>query len=77
MPGVGDLRLEEVSVLGDPCPLLIHSKAKRSLNEKEQIVYAPFSGLGGVLYDQDATYIETGGTQAFVNPEVFFKFQVY
>ncbi len=65
LTGVGDLRLAGVTALEDPCPLPSHQKAKRSLNEKEAMIYAPFSGLGGVLYDKDAVYIETGGAQSF------------
>uniref|UniRef100_A0A915CWA7 Bms1-type G domain-containing protein n=1 Tax=Ditylenchus dipsaci TaxID=166011 RepID=A0A915CWA7_9BILA len=73
IPGVGDLRLKEVSILPDPCPLPINQKTKRTLNEKEQVIYAPFSGLGGVVYDKDAVYIETGGTQAFSKNNVGTK----
>lgn len=63
--GVGDFSLDSVKAMDDPCPLPVHQKAKRSLNEREQRIYAPFSGLGGLLYDKDAVYIETKGAQAF------------
>lgn len=43
--------------LSDPCPLPEVLK-KRSLIEKERLVYAPFSGLGGIVYDKDAVYID-------------------
>lgn len=56
--------------LNDPCPLPGNQKAKRSLNEQEQIIYAPLSGLGGLLYDKDGVYIDTGGTQAFATNKV-------
>jgi ribosome biogenesis protein BMS1 len=64
IPGVGDFRLDAVSALPDPCPFP-NQEAKRSLNQKERIVYAPFSGLGNIVYDKDAIYIETGGAQSF------------
>lgn len=68
IPGVGDLRLQSISAFADPCPLPANQKkGRRTLNEKEQIIYSPFSGLGGVVYDRDAIYIDTGGSQAHLN----------
>ncbi|GMT10281.1 hypothetical protein PFISCL1PPCAC_1578, partial [Pristionchus fissidentatus] len=64
IPGVGDLRIKEVSSLPDPCPFP-DKQMKRTLNEKERVIYAPFSGLGGLVYDKDAIYIDTGGAQSF------------
>jgi ribosome biogenesis protein BMS1 len=64
IPGVGDFRLNAVSVLPDPCPFP-NKEAKRSLNQKERVIYAPFSGLGNIVYDKDAIYIEVGGVQSF------------
>ncbi|CAD5223571.1 unnamed protein product [Bursaphelenchus okinawaensis] len=64
VPGIGDLQLKSVAVLPDPCPFP-EKEAKRSLNQKERVVYAPFSGLGGIVYDKDAIYVETGGAQHF------------
>ncbi len=49
--GCGDFMLCDVSVLADPCPLPDSIK-KRSLNEREKQVYAPMSGVGGVVYDK-------------------------
>ncbi|CAD6186711.1 unnamed protein product [Caenorhabditis auriculariae] len=63
VPGVGDLRITNVTTLPDPCPLPEEMK-KRALNEKEKLVYAPFSGLGGIIYDKDAIYIDTKGVQS-------------
>uniref|UniRef100_A0AC34FV49 Bms1-type G domain-containing protein n=1 Tax=Panagrolaimus sp. ES5 TaxID=591445 RepID=A0AC34FV49_9BILA len=65
LPGVGDLRVKDVSRLPDPCPMPGSERIRRTLNERERAVYAPFSGLGGIVYDKDATYIETGGAGAF------------
>ncbi|XP_018428934.1 PREDICTED: ribosome biogenesis protein BMS1 homolog [Nanorana parkeri] len=59
LPGVGDFALSDVSFLSDPCPLPDKLK-KRSLNEKEKTIYAPLSGVGGVVYDKDAVYIDMG-----------------
>ncbi|XP_049750621.1 ribosome biogenesis protein BMS1 homolog [Elephas maximus indicus] len=64
MPGVGDFAVSDVSFLPDPCALPEQQK-KRCLNEKEKLVYAPFSGVGGVLYDKDAVYVDLGGSHVF------------
>ena len=71
--GCGDMRIDGISFLPDPCPLPNDGKRqkkgeneeavpkrKRMLTQKEKLVYAPFSGLGGILYDQDAVYIDLG-----------------
>lgn len=50
-----------MSFLPDPCPLPEQLK-KRSLNAKERLIYAPMSGVGGVMYDKDAVYIDLGGS---------------
>uniref|UniRef100_A0A158R696 Bms1-type G domain-containing protein n=1 Tax=Syphacia muris TaxID=451379 RepID=A0A158R696_9BILA len=65
VPGLGDLRIKDISALPDPCPLPSKEKIRRSLNEKERLIYAPFSGLGGIVYDKDAIYIETKGAHRF------------
>lgn len=49
--------------LPDPCPLPEKLK-KRSLVDKERLVYAPFSGVGGIVYDKDAVYVELGGSHS-------------
>ncbi|XP_008064437.1 ribosome biogenesis protein BMS1 homolog [Carlito syrichta] len=64
IPGVGDFAVSDVSFLPDPCALPEHQK-KRGLNEKEKLVYAPLSGVGGVLYDKDAVYVDLGGSHGF------------
>lgn len=58
IPGVGDLRIKDVSSIPDPCPLPEQLK-QRALNQQERLVYAPFSGLGGIVYDKDAIYIQS------------------
>lgn len=59
--GCGDYKIKDISFLPDPCPLPDHMK-KRSLNAKERLTYAPLSGVGGVVYDKDAVYIDLGGS---------------
>ncbi|XP_063534802.1 ribosome biogenesis protein BMS1 homolog [Cydia strobilella] len=59
--GVGDMKISELSYLPDPCPLPSREK-KRHLMERERQIYAPFSGVGGIVYDKDAVYIELQGS---------------
>ncbi|KAJ4967649.1 hypothetical protein NE237_014350 [Protea cynaroides] len=54
--GVGDCNLAGVTILPDPCPLPSAAK-KKGLRDKEKLFYAPMSGLGDLLYDKDAVYI--------------------
>ena len=55
--------MRDVSFLSDPCPLPDKEK-KRSLNEKERLIYAPMSGVGGIVYDKDVVYVELGSHKA-------------
>jgi len=43
---------------------------RRSLNEKEKVIYAPFSGVGGIVYDHDAVYIDLGGSHSHKRPQL-------
>lgn len=61
--GLGDVRIDELSHLPDPCPLPGKEK-KRNLLEKERLLYAPMSGVGGIVYDKDAVYIELQGSHS-------------
>ncbi|XP_026488648.2 ribosome biogenesis protein BMS1 homolog [Vanessa tameamea] len=61
--GVGDMKISELSYLPDPCPLP-NSEKKRHLMERERQIYAPFSGVGGIVYDKDAVYIELKGSHS-------------
>ncbi|KAJ0183070.1 hypothetical protein K1T71_001046 [Dendrolimus kikuchii] len=61
--GVGDMKISELSYLPDPCPLPSTEK-KRHLMERERQIYAPFSGVGGIVYDKDAVYIELQGSHS-------------
>ena len=57
--GVGDFSIKSISLLPDPCPLP-DSLKKRTLIEREKTIYAPMSGVGGIVYDKDAVYIDLG-----------------
>ncbi|KAL0311937.1 UNVERIFIED_CONTAM: Ribosome biogenesis protein BMS1 [Sesamum radiatum] len=54
--GMGDYPLSGITTLPDPCPLPSAAK-KKGLRDKEKLFYAPMSGLGDLLYDKDAVYI--------------------
>ncbi|KAF2279347.1 DUF663-domain-containing protein [Westerdykella ornata] len=67
IPGVGDLSVSSTEALPDPCPTpyaeqalaKMTGKAKRTrLGEKQKILFAPMSDVGGVLVDKDAVYID-------------------
>lgn len=49
--GCGDFPCSDVTLLPDPCPLP-ETEKKRSLDMREKLIYAPLSGLGGVVYDK-------------------------
>ena len=59
LAGVGDFTVKNISLLPDPCALPDALK-KRTLVEKEKTIYAPMSGVGGIVYDKDAVYIDLG-----------------
>ncbi|KFD65693.1 hypothetical protein M514_09629 [Trichuris suis] len=66
--GVGDYSIGELSFLPDPCPLPSHEK-RRALDEREKLIYAPFCGVGGVLYDKDAIYVDMPQSRRHGNRE--------
>ena len=57
------MQIKDVCFLPDPCPLPEQLK-KRALVERERLIYAPFSGVGGIVYDKDAVYVELGGSHS-------------
>ncbi|PVD24966.1 hypothetical protein C0Q70_15462 [Pomacea canaliculata] len=61
--GAGDFKIAEAESLPDPCPTPDMEK-RRSLNQKERLLYAPMSGVGGIIYDKDAVYIDVGGSHS-------------
>lgn len=67
VPGVGDLTVKEIEVLPDPCPTPHMDQAiakatgkfgRRRLDERQRVLFAPMSDVGGVLVDKDAVYID-------------------
>ncbi|CAJ0908852.1 9917_t:CDS:10 [Entrophospora sp. SA101] len=61
IPGAGDQCISDISILSDPCPL--PEKVRRSLSEKQKLIYAPMSDVGGIMYDKDAVYINVPGIE--------------
>ncbi|KAI9764088.1 MAG: Glycoside hydrolase 2 (Mannanase, beta-galactosidase) [Geoglossum simile] len=67
VPGVGDLTVSMTEALPDPCPTpfmdqamakVTGKKGRRRLGEKQKVLFAPMSDVGGVLVDKDAVYID-------------------
>lgn len=60
IPGVADLTVSSVSILPDPCPApgLGKGKKRRTLAEKQKLIYGPMSDIGGITFDKDAIYID-------------------
>ena len=67
IPGIGDLNISQIESLPDPCPTPYFEQAqekagvtkrRRKLGEKQKVIYAPMSDVGGVLVDKDAVYID-------------------
>lgn len=74
IPGAGDFSISQFNVLEDPCPLPETKKEsspkketagmdgkkgrRRTLNDRQKMIYAPYSDLSGVVFDQDAIYID-------------------
>ncbi|KAH0535993.1 hypothetical protein FGG08_007110 [Glutinoglossum americanum] len=67
VPGVGDLNVSMTEALPDPCPTpfmdqtmakATGKKGRRRLGEKQKVLFAPMSDVGGVLVDKDAVYID-------------------
>ncbi|KAE8200875.1 hypothetical protein CF336_g481 [Tilletia laevis] len=62
IPGVGDLRIDTVERLSDPCPLPDNDTEKRrKLADKARLIHAPMSDVGGILFDKDAVYVNVPG----------------
>lgn len=67
VPGVGDLNVSMIEALPDPCPTPFMDQevakatgktTRRRLGEKQKLLFAPMSDVGGVLVDKDAVYID-------------------
>ena len=79
IPGVGDFTVSQVSGLIDPCPspsAVAKERGtegrkikRRSLSDKQKIIYAPMSDVGGIMFDKDAVYITVPEKQSFSRQE--------
>ncbi|KAM0724200.1 hypothetical protein Q7P37_000082 [Cladosporium fusiforme] len=67
IPGIGDLNISQIESLPDPCPTPQFEQAqekagiikrRKRLDQKQKVIYAPMSDVGGVLMDKDAVYID-------------------
>ena len=67
VPGIGDLNVSLIEALPDPCPTPFMDQAlakatgstkRKRLGEKQKVLFAPMSDVGGVLVDKDAVYID-------------------
>ncbi|KAJ5756064.1 hypothetical protein N7533_005607 [Penicillium manginii] len=67
VPGVGDLTVSGIEGLPDPCPTphmdqqiakASGKSSRRRLGDKQKLLFAPMSDVGGVLVDKDAVYID-------------------
>lgn len=67
VPGVGDLTVSGIEGLPDPCPTphmdqqmakASGKASRRRLGDKQKLLFAPMSDVGGVLVDKDAVYID-------------------
>lgn len=67
VPGIGDLNVSQIESLPDPCPTPQYEQAqekaglikkRKRLDQKQKVIYAPMSDVGGVLMDKDAVYID-------------------
>nr|XP_039256977.1 ribosome biogenesis protein BMS1 homolog [Styela clava] len=72
IPGVGDQIIKNISFLPDPCPLPEkgEKRQRRTLDVKERLIYAPMSGVGGIIYDKDAVYIDVQSSTQRNNGQV-------
>src|SRR5579859_465733 len=80
IPGVGDFTVSQTSGLPDPCPspaavarengTTKDGKIKRrSLSDKQKLIYAPMSDVGGIMFDKDAVYINLPDKLSFSRRE--------
>lgn len=64
IPGVGDLKMKNVTLLGDPCPMPdVDSEKRRKLSEKKKLlIHAPMSDVGRMVYDKDVVQVNVPGS---------------
>jgi ribosome biogenesis protein BMS1 len=69
--GVGDFKIDRITVLPDPCPLPernSETNKRKGLNDKQKLLYAPMSNIGDLVYDADAIYINIKDSQVSFTP---------
>lgn len=80
IPGVGDLSVSNIEALPDPCPTpfldqaiqkATGKKRRTRLGEKQKLIFAPMSDVGGVLIDKDAVYVDV--KSATFDPDVDYE----
>lgn len=49
--------------------IAVTRRRRKRLEDKQKIIYAPMSDVGGLLVDKDAVYIDVGDKQSFVSGE--------
>eukprot|EP00768_Dysnectes_brevis_P002873 gnl/Dysnectes_brevis/2099_a2434_1863.p1 GENE.gnl/Dysnectes_brevis/2099_a2434_1863~~gnl/Dysnectes_brevis/2099_a2434_1863.p1 ORF type:complete len:1140 (+),score=373.36 gnl/Dysnectes_brevis/2099_a2434_1863:54-3422(+) len=79
IPGVGDLDMTSVTAVDDPCACpaqkafaeakLGAAPVKRSLSNRDKLLYAPMSDVGELLYDEDAVYVRLGHRREYTGAD--------
>ncbi|KAM0683729.1 Glycoside hydrolase 2 Mannanase beta-galactosidase [Mitosporidium daphniae] len=85
VPGIGDLSLNSITRLEDPCPTPERLKAslkapveadqkqskrpRATLKDLERRLYAPMADVAGILYDKDAVYLDIPDSRANINED--------
>jgi ribosome biogenesis protein BMS1 len=79
VPGVGDFTVSQVTGLPDPCPspaAVARERGveggkvrRRTLTDKQKMIYAPMSDVGGIMFDKDAVYITVPEKQSFTRTD--------
>ncbi|EGC30096.1 hypothetical protein DICPUDRAFT_158216 [Dictyostelium purpureum] len=69
IPGSGDYIMKSITSMPDPCPL--PQERKKTLNEKERLIYAPMCDIGNsIIFDKDAVYINIPDNKLAFSKEV-------
>lgn len=71
IPGLGDLPLQHLSRQDDPCHVEGNdSKSQghrmRHLSMKQAKLYAPYCDVGGIIYDDDAIYVQEDAEKGMI-----------
>jgi ribosome biogenesis protein BMS1 len=58
--GLGDFKIDYMTKVEDPCPIEtveVKGRKKRSLKQKEKVLYAPYCNINTLEYDRNEGYI--------------------